>query len=202
LDELTQHTQGFVCGLDIEIERLHFANASISGASLCAADGREIPFPDSSFDLCLCHFLLLWVKEPLLVVQEMRRVTRHKGAVLALAEPDYGGRIDYPDVLAPAGDRQRISLVEQGADPLAGRKLRSIFNKAGLKDIETGVLGAQWSRSPTKEEIDLEWEVLQHDLQDMVNRQEIEIMRSQEIASWDRGERVLFVPTFYAWGRV
>jgi SAM-dependent methyltransferase len=191
-----------VCGLDIEIKRLQFANASLTNAYLCAAGGREIPFPDNSFDLCLCHFLLLWVKEPLLVVLEMRRVTRPEGAVLALAEPDYGGRIDYPDELTPAGDRQRKSLLEQGADPLVGRKLRSIFNKAGLKDVETGVLGAQWLKPPTKEEIDLEWEVLQHDLQDMINREELEIMRSQEYASWNHSERVLFVPTFYAWGRV
>jgi len=75
----------------------------------------------------------------------MARITRPGGAVLALAEPDYGGRIDYPIKLAQMGKWQIESLRLQGADPLMGRKLATIFNSAGFDSVETGVLGGQWS---------------------------------------------------------
>ncbi|MHC1591486.1 MAG: class I SAM-dependent methyltransferase, partial [Candidatus Helarchaeales archaeon] len=51
----------------------------------------KIPYPDDFFDITCCNFLLLWLKQPELAVREMTRVTRAKGYVLALAEPDYGG---------------------------------------------------------------------------------------------------------------
>ncbi len=38
--------------------------------------------------------------------EEMVRVTRPHGFVLALAEPDYGGRIDYPSELSTIGNWQ------------------------------------------------------------------------------------------------
>jgi hypothetical protein len=132
----------------------------------------------------------------------MKRVVRKGGAVLALAEPDYGGRIDYPDALASLGKMQQQSLVAQGADPLVGRKLKALFHQAGFENIETGVLGAQWDQTPTQAELDLELAVLQADLEGILAQQEIQKIRSQEMAAWERGERILFVPTFYTWGQI
>ena len=62
----------------------------------------------------------------------MVRVTHPGGFVLALAEPDYGGRIDYPTELSQIGDWQKNALKQQGANPLMGRELRSIFSHAGI----------------------------------------------------------------------
>jgi SAM-dependent methyltransferase len=62
------------------------------------ADRHTLPF-QPVFDVTFCHFLLLWVSNPEKVVAEMGRVTRPGGSV-RLAEPDYGGRIDYPESLS------------------------------------------------------------------------------------------------------
>jgi hypothetical protein len=133
----------------------------------------------------------------------MRRVTRPGGAVMALAEPDYGGRIDYPDKLALLGEWQIESLKRQGADPLMGRKLTGLFHKTGLESVETGVLGGQWSESPDWAAWESEWAVLESDLKKTFQDFESwKVIKDLDKSAYEKGERVLFVPTFYALGFV
>lgn len=202
LPELSTHSAGRLYGLDININHLKFAAKISSPTQLVCSDGHEMPFSDSSFDLTLCHFLLLWVQRAAQVLTEMIRVTKPRGYVMALAEPDYGGRIDFPPELSILGDWQQDSLREQGADPKMGRKLRGLFSKSGLKDYETGVLGGQWKGEPAPSELSYEWEVLRSDLYNLLPEEKIKIYKDLENSAWEKGERVLFVPTFYAWGQV
>lgn len=194
----------FVAGLDLARTSLLMAIRNAPGAFLTQGDAHTLPYSAYTFDITLCHFLLLWVEKPLWVVQEMKRVTRPGGFVLALAEPDYGGRIDYPEALHILGEWQSESLRQQGADPTIGRKLAGIFHQAGLQDVETGVLGGQWSGLPSDEDWEQEWDVLESDLKtsEACDAREIADLRALDRAAWQRGERVLFVPTFYARGRV
>ncbi len=189
-------------GLDIAAHHLAFAHHFAPRALLTQGDAHTMPYSTGSFDLSFCHFLLLWVRQPESVVAEMARLTRPGGAVLALAEPDYGGRIDYPFELAQLASLQQAALQRQGADPLIGRRLAAIFSCAGLKQIETGVLGGQWHGPPCAEEWENEWRVLLDDLQDSLPQPDLERLRALDEQAWRSGQRVLFVPTFYAWGRV
>jgi SAM-dependent methyltransferase len=189
-------------GLDLNRDFLEVASRNAQEACLTCGDAHGLPYPENSFDLTLCHFLLLWVGRPVSVLREMMRVTRRGGVVAALAEPDYGGRIDYPPELARLGDLQAMALRDQGADPEVGRKLRGLFTDAGVKGMESGVLGSQWIDSPTEEYRESEWAVLGSDLGGYLSAAEIENFRQSDESAWGRGERVLFVPTFYAWGRV
>jgi hypothetical protein len=55
--------------------------------------------------------------------------------------------------------------------------------------------------------LDSEWRMLAYDLTEEIGRsmevrRKFEKLRQVEAAARQRGERVLFVPTFYAWGRV
>ena len=201
LAELTMATHGSLFGLDISHDYLIMARRNIPGIPLTAGDAHVLPYPTATFDIVLCHFLLLWVADPLQVVGEIARITRPGGAVLALAEPDYGGRIDHPPELAKLGEWQREALLNQGADPLLGRKLGAIFHQAGLQSIETGILGGQWADTPQPEDLDMEWQVLEADLAGLKDSHEIGRLREIDRTAWQRGERVLFVPTFYAWGK-
>jgi SAM-dependent methyltransferase len=208
LSEINDYTQGIVVGLDIDRRRLELSTRHTPNAHLTVADAQDLPYSPASFDLCLCHFLLLWVANPVRVVTEMARVTRPGGAVLALAEPDYGGRIDHPEPLEKLGRLQGSALRLQGADPLAGRRLAGIFSRAGLKAVETGVLGGQWSGPPSVEEWESEWAVLESDLKESPEAlleeapgANLEELKRLDFEAWQRAERVLFVPTFYALGR-
>lgn len=222
LGELQKKAGSNPYGLDIDSERLALAAKNQPTARLTQCDASNLPYVAGHFDLVLCHFLLLWLGNPEQAVAEMRRVTRSGGSVLALAEPDYGGRIDYPEYLEVLGDWQRSALQEQGADHQIGRRLREMFNRSGLKLIEAGVLGGQWRARPTRQEWELEWIVLLSDLQVVstpgtaglnplyrdprnnleIEPEKIEELRALDWTAWERGERILFVPTFYAWGQV
>ncbi|GAP05919.1 methylase related with ubiquinone/menaquinone biosynthesis [Anaerolinea thermolimosa] len=188
-------------GVDIEVTKARFASRFSPQAHLVTADANALPFDTGIFDVTLCHFFLMWVDAPA-ALMEMKRVTAPGGILLALAEPDYGGRIDYPDALAELGQWQARALQEQGADPLMGRKLRALFSEAGLQAIQSGVIGGQWQDSPAREELDLEWCVLRSDLQHRVNGQHLNFLEELDRQAWKKGTRVLFVPTFYAMGIV
>ncbi len=201
LTELTNLTPGAVYGLDIERVYIEMAMRNSPGAFLVQGDAHVLPFSAYTFDLAVCHFLLLWVHDPLLVVREMRRVVRPGKPVLALAEPDYGGRLDYPAALSALGEAQRLALQYQGADPFIGRRLRELFHQAGLRNVETGLLGGQWSTPLSPQEQEMEWQVLQADLEHLPQFSgDMEALKRVDTQAWQDGSRILFIPTFYAWG--
>jgi len=181
------------------------AAINLPGIPLALGDAHVLPYSAGVFDISICHFLLLWVTDPVRVVSELARTTKPGGFVLALAEPDYGGRIDYPPELSILGNWQQAALTRQGADPLLGRRLRAIFTQAGLTNVVAGLLGGQWSGKPSLDAWNMEWEVLQDDIHNTTqNNQTKELTRLHTIdeQAWEQGERVLFVPTFYAYGQL
>jgi ubiquinone/menaquinone biosynthesis C-methylase UbiE len=191
-------------GLDIANSHLSLAMRNFPDTILIQGDAHTLPYQDNFFDLTFCHFLLLWVADPAAVIAEMCRVTRPGGFVLVLAEPDFGGRIDYPETIVDLGKWQTASLETQGVDPNMGRKLARIFHRAGLENVETGVLGGQWSGSTNWDAWEIEWKVLESDLKEK-SPQMVKILKAMKAldrAAYENGERVLFVPTFYAWGKV
>ena len=133
-------TPAAVHGLDLEPARLAEARRHAPQAILACADALWLPYASGVFDITFCHFLLLWVQDPLQALREMKRVTRPGGSILALAEPDYNARVDKPDALAALGRWQAESLRRQGADPGLGSRLAELFRQAGIPLIETGCL--------------------------------------------------------------
>jgi ubiquinone/menaquinone biosynthesis C-methylase UbiE len=201
--ELSDALTGEIYGLDIDVAVINLASTYAPTAFYIAGNGVYLPFKKSAFDVSFCHFFLLWVEHAGQAVKEMARVTRSGGFVIAMAEPDYGGRIDYPQELASIGRWQSEALEQQGADPLAGRKLRSLFSAAGLQDVEVGILGAQWTQETSENDIDLEWQVLVSDLSDNPDfMQQINEIKNLEQNTRQDQSRILFVPVFYAIGKV
>jgi ubiquinone/menaquinone biosynthesis C-methylase UbiE len=203
LSDLLQTGVNEVHGLDIRLSALQFSaqNKTVHPYLSCG-NALSLPFPADVFDVTLCHFTLMWLKDPLWGLKEMRRVTHSGGWVVALAEPDYGGRIDFPMELAQVGQMQAESLADQGADPNLGRKLSALLHQSGLKQVQTGVLGGQWSNTLSEENLNLEWQTLRTDLAQRLSSDKLEKLQILDMDAWIKGERVLFVPTFYGWGRV
>ena len=189
-------------GVDLRLDDLTFSRTATPGHRPVCADGLALPFPDGVFDAGFCHFLLMWLADPLQALREMRRVTRPGGAVIALAEPDYGGRVDYPETLRPLGTLQSAALRAQGANPKIGRALPALFHHAGLEQIHSGVLGGEWAHSSGQTEDSIEWDILAHDLAGRLPSPELTRLRRLDRQAWQRGERVLYIPTFYCWGLV
>lgn len=135
LDELAP---GPVVAVDVDAAMAHRTRRTVPEAQVLRADGARLPFPDASFDAAVCNLVLLWAPDPAGLVAEMARVVRPGGTVLASMEPDYGGKVHFPEnplidlVFQGEGVRRR------GGDPHAGRKLRSHFVAAGLR-AEVGI---------------------------------------------------------------
>lgn len=203
VDELVHRPVRSIIGLDININSIVFVNEWIPNATGIVGDALRIPFRNHVFDACICHFLLLWVADPLQAVAEMTRVTRKGGFVLILAEPDYGGRIDYPNELSQIGSWQIKSLQAQGANPYIGRSLKSLCKQSHLANIEIGILGGQWRDEDKLEEINLEWQVIKSDLDQIgITDLESDPFMALDMSSRASSQRVLYVPTFYALGQV
>ena len=195
-------TRAALHGLDLDPARLVEAARHVPQAALVCGDALQLPYPSAAFEVTFCHFLLLWLPDPLQALLEMARVTRPGGHVLALAEPDYAARVDKPAALAPLGRWQTESLQRQGADPGLGARLAELFRQAGIPPIETGTLQESKETLPASGERDLEWTLLEADLAGFIPPQEIQRMKILDLQAWERGERVLTVPTYFAWGRV
>jgi ubiquinone/menaquinone biosynthesis C-methylase UbiE len=202
VNEAPNEIPGLVCGLDIDAEALSLAANALPKARLVEADGTNLPFADRIFDLTYCHFLLLWVADPLNILLEMCRVTRPGGAVAAMAEPDYTARIDYPDELVELGELQRQALQNQGVNPSIGRQLRSLFLRSGLREVEAGVLGGQWRLTADTTEFESEWSLLRQDLSNSAGDKRLQELYQADLRAWQSGERILYVPVFYAMGFV
>ena len=138
LDLAAAAPRATVVAIDADAAMAGRARARLGPGALLRSDGRALPFRDGAFDAAVCNLVLLWSPEPERVVAEMARVVRPGGTVLASMEPDYGGKVHWPQnplvelVFQGAGIRRR------GGDPWAGRKLRSHFTAAGLR-CEVGI---------------------------------------------------------------
>jgi len=198
--DLHRFSPGNIYGLDIRLDFLGQAQNMDPASRFTQGDALLLPFKENAMDAVVCHFFLLWVKQADQALAEMCRVTRRGGCVVALAEPDYGGRIDYPDQLIELGRLQGAALQAQGADINIGRKLAALFHRAGLKNVQAGLLGGLWKVPPSTETWQSEWTMLTTDLIKNLSVEELENLRSQDAVAWQNGERILFVPTFYAWG--
>jgi SAM-dependent methyltransferase len=200
LTELFDSSGAGIFGVDIDSQALAEAGKNSSHASLVLGDAHSIPYHSNSFDLVLCHFVLLWTKNPAQVIAEMKRVASPGGTIMAIAEPDYPGRIDYPQNLEHLGRLQTEALRRQGAEPALGRRLAGLFSQSGVVDLEAGVLGGQWRYPLSVEESNSEWKILRADLDGFITPQEITQYHIDDAAARQKGERMLYVPTFYAWG--
>jgi ubiquinone/menaquinone biosynthesis C-methylase UbiE len=189
-------------GIDLDFTSLCFAKTENPSNLLAAADAQLLPFPDQTFDITLCHYFLLWVHDKNRTLREMIRVTRIGGAVIAFAEPDHRARIDYPSNLEEIGCLQNLSLINQGADTAAGRKLAQLFKTHGLVDVIVGIYGNEFRRENALEAHKFEWNYLRDDLAIWLDEEKINQLFELDRQAWSNGQRILYIPTFWAIGWV
>ena len=186
-------------GIDVEYDTLQIAPPGAIPNPI-HGEAHILPFPANSFELVFCHYLLLWVDNPNLAINEMIRVTRPGGWVAAFAEPDYGGRIDSAGFSDNLKALQIMSLRIQQANPLMGRQLPGLFTESDLVNVQSGILGAEW-KADQFHNFEHDYSVLIDDLEntnDPVTRAKLEEL-AEVIQNAQPG--FSFVPTFYAWGK-
>ncbi|MFX0090247.1 MAG: class I SAM-dependent methyltransferase [Candidatus Hodarchaeota archaeon] len=184
----------FVVGTDKNLMALtHVINKGHSG-HIVHGEGASLPYIAQCFDITLCHYFLMWANDPLKVLQEMVRVTKIGGWVACLAEPDYGGRLDYPN-----SDLWKKLVLDSlsAVDPYIGRKLPSLFFRAGLK-ARVGVQSTVFSSTDLKNLYAKELEKLERFLP---SDKRGELKKLKQFYSKNLEESFSFMPVFYAIAR-
>lgn len=199
-EEIASRTEGQTMGLDLDPAMVAYARARCARAEYRVGDAHDLPFPDAWFDVTACHFVLMWCGDPLQAAREMVRVTHPGGAVLVCAEPDYGGRIDHPDL--PVGRWQVESLRREGADPCLGRKLRALFDLPGVRQVDVGVIPGLWDITTLRAEFEAEWSLWERSMAGFVSRSELARVKASDLTAIESGARLAFMPVFYALIRV
>jgi SAM-dependent methyltransferase len=189
-------------GIDLDLPALNLAHHQAPKSILAGANAHQLPFGPATFDIVFFHFVLLWLQDPIQALDEARRVTRAGGAVLALAEPDYTGRIDKPASLAGLGQLQTEALRSQGADTQVGSHLSELFQKAGFTGVESGQMDSPVDSALHLADASLEWETLESDVQGLVSHEELNHLAQEDLQARQTGLRVLYVPTYFAWAKV
>jgi SAM-dependent methyltransferase len=195
-EEVAARSRGQVIGIDHDPEMVAFARGRRGQAEYRLGDAHDLPFAGGWFDVTVCHFLLLWCREPAQAAAEMVRVTRPGGAVLICAEPDYGGRLDHPDF--PLRVWQTQALRREGADPFLGRKLRALFALPAVRRTEVGLIAGLWDLPTLHREFEGEWALWQRTLEGQVPPDELARAKAADKAAIDAGKRLIFVPVFFA----
>jgi SAM-dependent methyltransferase len=195
-EEVASRTDAEVIGVDHDPEMVAYAQRHHGRATYRLGDAHDLPFPNGWFDVTICHFLLLWCRDPARAAAEMVRVTRPGGSVLVCAEPDYGGRIDHPTL--PIGQWQTEGLAREGADPWLGRKLRGLFALPAVRSTDIGLIPGLWDLATLRLEFDAEWALWEETLADLVPPGQIAEVKATSLAAIESGERLAFLPVFYA----
>lgn len=141
--ELVRRAGGPVVGLDLALAALREGDA-FTGAFRTNGDARRLPFADAVFDLIFTQLTLLWVQPVTRALDEIRRVLRPGGVLVAL-EPDYGGMIEHPPEIA-ARELWLSALERAGADPLIGRALPGLLAARGFT-VKVGLFESLYAPS-------------------------------------------------------
>jgi ubiquinone/menaquinone biosynthesis C-methylase UbiE len=206
-EDLALLTSGEVVGIDNDPEKLEHAKKLLKGAEnvrLMEADVLELPFDDEYFDLVVFTIVLVYIKDQQRALNEMARVTKKGGVVLATLEPDYAGRFDYP--ACPYVPLMLKSMEELGADLYTGRKLKALFNNAGLRtevgmDTESDfILHKDDTKSLERFQRDF-WVFEKLFKKANWSEEKIKKFKIEEINRIKSGQSFHFPPCFYAIGK-
>ena len=203
--DIARLTKGRVIGIDGSRDMIKVAKNILKdckNAELYVGSADTIPFDKNVFDVVTCNLLSMWVDNPQKVINEMTRVTKPGGKVLASLEPDYGGKIHWPENPKIDTVFAGRAIKEKGGDPHIGRKLRLLFVRAGL-ETKVGIGNNRiWSCEEDKSYYLHARDFYVKALKGAgLTDKEIDEWEYEYLKSLDEGVQLNFFPQFYAIGR-
>ena len=152
---------GHVTALDLSAELLEIAEKravarGLKNFSTQRADAHSLPFPDHSFDLATSRFGVMFFRDPVTALGELRRVLRSGAGACFLA----WGPFDQPYWRSTMGVvHRRVGgplLPPDGPNPFRFAEtgsLSAVLRSAGFKDIEEEMKTLPWTWPGSAEEV-------------------------------------------------
>ena len=202
--DIAHLTKGKVIGIDGSKDMIEAAKNVLKmykNVELRVGNAENLPFDDKMFDVVTCNLLLMWADDPQKVVDEMARVTKPGGTVLASLEPDYGGKLHWPENPKVDPIFAGKAIRARGGDPHIGRKLRLLFVRAGL-ETKVGIGNNRiWSCEEDRAYYLHARDFYVKALKDAgLSEKEIDKWEYDYLRSLDEGIQLNFFPQFYAIG--
>lgn len=126
-----------IVGIDPDRTQIDTARQSAAkrgvAAEFAVATAYELPFADATFDVVYANAVLLYLREPIRALREMRRVLR-PGGIAAVSDDDISTLVYSPDVagMRIAPDLFARAVAHEGGDASYSRHLRSLMLEAGF----------------------------------------------------------------------
>ncbi len=201
--DIANFSKGKIVSVDGSKDMLKVASDVLKNKNvdLIISNADILPFKDNMFDIVTCNLLLMWASQPQIVVNEMARVVKKGGKVLASLEPDYGGKLHYPENPKIDPIFAGKAIKSKGGDPHIGRKLRNLFVKAGL-DTKIGIGNNRiWTCKEDKSYYLHSRDFYVKTMKDAgLSEKEIDQWEYEYLKSLDDGIQLNFFPQFYAIG--
>jgi SAM-dependent methyltransferase len=152
---------GHVTALDLSAELLEIAEKravarGLKNFSTQRADAHSLPFPDNSFDLATSRFGVMFFRDPVTALGELRRVLRSGARACFLA----WGPFDQPYWRSTMGVvHRRVGgplLPPDGPNPFRFAEtgsLSAVLRSAGFNDIEEEMKTLPWTWPGSAEEV-------------------------------------------------
>jgi ubiquinone/menaquinone biosynthesis C-methylase UbiE len=126
---------GHVAAVEFSHEQIARRHGCRLNLDFVRADAHHLPFPDNTFDVVYCRYVLEHMGDALHVISEARRVLKPGGRFLA-QENNIAVNFFYPE--CPHFEPVWLKLAELqaqlGSDALVGKKLFAYFKQAGFRE--------------------------------------------------------------------
>jgi ubiquinone/menaquinone biosynthesis C-methylase UbiE len=135
----------------LELAQTNASASSVTNVTFSVGNARELPFDDQSFDLVVSHQLLHQLADPLIVLQEIRRVAKRNGGILVrdirrLPEPWMTMALQF--WCAGYSPRLREQTCASFRAGLTAREFRQLVRESG---IDRALVRTNWLTHQTIE---------------------------------------------------
>jgi SAM-dependent methyltransferase len=197
-----------IVGLDASPARTAVAEDTLRrhpNAQVALGDVRHLPFPNDSFDLVYCRFLLEYVPDKQRAVDEFVRVCRPGGTIVL---QDLDGQLtnNYPpDPKLEQGIARALAILGLGGfDPLLGRKLHNLLNVAGAEIEQVEAEPYHFIAGTIEPEARAQWELKLDIAGRALTRSgsdDADRLKRRFLAYLDRSDTITFSQVFTVTGR-
>lgn len=126
-----------VTGVDLRHSYLDFAKRRADAEGLhtvdfVPADLAKLPFSSEAFDVVWTKYVLQWLREPKLVLAELRRVLKPGGTIVSC---DFAGFATQHFPIEPEFERELRAVFAELVDTEVGRKVAPYFIELGFDNV-------------------------------------------------------------------